>query len=134
MANEAVLIFETGHPINMIAANSVAIEKGSLLVLDDPFTCSGSQTLNGVPAGIAAVEKIASDGNTNLAVYREGIFKVTVSGSCTAGDAMVLSETDNMVAAATTSGSNVIGIVMEDATTAQTALMELKIFKQTNLP
>ena len=67
MANEAVLIFETSVPIPFTVANGTGIEKGTLLTLTDPFTAEAFNASGGAVAGIAAEEKIASDGKVRLA-------------------------------------------------------------------
>jgi hypothetical protein len=136
MANEATLIVRTAHPYDMTVANGTGIEKGTLLKLTDPNTAIINSATNDAVAGIAASEKIANDGVTKLAVYREGRFKVTLSGSCTVGDALVLSSTANHVLAApnavTLSGTNIIGIALETGTNTETILMELKPYTQRN--
>ena len=129
MANEATLVFETSKPIPFTVANGTGIEKGSLLKMTDPFTAIiNSATLNDI-AGIAAEEKIASDGKTTLGVYRTGIFKMTLSGSCTVGDALCNDASVNMVkrAAQNLSGSKCLGYALETGATGETILVELKI-------
>jgi len=84
VANEAVLIVESSLPVAMTVANSAAIEKGTVLKLSDPFTVAASSADNDIFAGIAAEEKIASDGKTKIAVYLPGgnnIFKMVVSST-----------------------------------------------------
>ena len=79
-----------------------------------------------VPAGIAAAEKIASDGNTKIPVYRGGIFKVVASGSVTVGAALSIGGvTVNEIAMAPVNVENLIGTALETATDGQTFLMEL---------
>lgn len=135
MANEATLYVQTGLPINMTCADGTGIEKGAILAMSDPLTAATSSAANDIVAGIAAAEKIASDGVTKLPVWREGIFKVTLSGSCTAGDALSTDISPNHVAAvgsyATLSGSVIIGTALETGTTGQTILMELKPYAVT---
>ena len=127
MANEAVLIFETGRPIPMTVADSGGIEKGSIGKLLDPLTFSGTTATGNIAAGITATEKIALDGKTKIGVFREGIFKVTLTGGCTVGDSLMLAAS-NCVGTATggTSGSTIIGTALETGTTGETILMELK--------
>ena len=84
MANEAVLVFEMQAPIPMTCANATGIEKGTVLKLSDPFTVAASSADNDIFAGIAAEEKIASDGRTKIAVYQPGggnIFKMVCSST-----------------------------------------------------
>ena len=128
MANEAALIFETAPPIPFTVANGVGIEKGAILSLKDLMTASGTVIVGDLVAGIAAKEKIASDGNTELAVYRGGIFKVYLSGACIAGDALTTTNTANYVriCETTLSGSRIIGTALETGAEDETILMELK--------
>lgn len=79
MTNEAViveLLGKEGDPIDFTIADGLAVEKGTLMKLIDPRACSGASTTAGGEefAGIAAAEKVASDGQTNLALYQYGIF------------------------------------------------------------
>ena len=87
MANEvAVLMVETQLPIMMQVANALAVPKGSILNLDSGLTVTIADTNEDVFAGIAAEEKIANDGKTQIAVYRDGIFKcVAGAGDVTIG-------------------------------------------------
>lgn len=130
MANEATLIFETGLPIPFTVADGTGIEKGTLLQLTDPMTASAADGTAGDPfAGIAATEKIASDGLTKLEVYREGIFKLTASGSIAAGDPIATADggttAANKVIKAATNEEDLIGTSLETATNGQTFLAEL---------
>lgn len=125
MASEAKLIIELEPPIPFTVSNTTGIAKGSVLKMADPMTASQSTDEADIPAGIAASEKIASDGKTKLGVYRKGIFKVTASGSITVGDAMITSEVDNELATAAVDAENLIGIALETATDGETLLMEL---------
>lgn|SRR3990167_233856 len=130
MANEATLIFETELPIPFTVANATGIEKGALLKMTDPMTAIAHSAVEDTPAGIAAGEKIASDGLTKLEVYRGGIFKVTLSGSCTVGDALSLSSTANMVrtvSSSSLSGAKIIGYALETGSSADTILMDMRI-------
>ena len=107
MANEAVIITLLGNggdPVNFSCMDGRTIEKGSILVLQDPIKVSGALTISKTEkfAGIAAHEKEASDGATTISVYTHGIFDCYV-GSCpaiTAGQMLVLS------------GANALGIAV----------------------
>lgn len=131
MANEATLVYELEHPIPFTVANDTGIEKGCLLKLSDPMTASAHAAENDIAAGIASTEKIANDGVVKLGVFRRGIFKVTASGSITAGDALALADAGFLncvyTAAVTCSGSQIIGYALETATTGETFLMDLNI-------
>jgi len=128
MANEAVLIIQTGLPIPFTVANGTGIEKGALLKMTDLMTAAASDGAEDNVAGIAASEKIASDGKVRLGVYREGIFKVTASGAINVGDTVALKGSANLVIAATATalGGETLGIALETAAEAETFLMELR--------
>ena len=125
MANEAVLVFETDKPIPMTCADGTGIEKGAVLKLADPFTASLSTAASEAVGGIAAEEKIASDGKVKVGVYRGGIFKVVASGSITAGKACSTSG-NNLVQAPATNDEAVLGIALETVSTGESFLMELR--------
>ena len=82
MAYEAILIYETELPIPFNVTNATGIEKGAILKLTDGMTAIINSGDENQFAGIAAEEKIASDGKTKLGVYRRGIFKVYVNAGC----------------------------------------------------
>jgi|SRR3990167_247124 len=107
MANEAILRVRKSNPIDMTVADGAGIEKGAVLVLSDPLTAAASTGTGDIVAGIAAREKIISDGRTRLAVYTQGIFDMKVN----AGTAVTIG---TRVA---TSGANLI----RDATEAEIA-------------
>ena len=91
MANEATLERETMSPIEFTCADGAGIEKGTLLKLSDPNTVAATSADNDVFAGIAAEEKIASDGRTKISVWVQGVFIVKDSGSgVTVGDTVVV--------------------------------------------
>lgn len=128
MANEAILIFETSSAIPMTVDNTGGIEKGAVLKLTDLMTASGSTVINGEVAGIAASEKISGDGKTKLGVYRGGIFKVSLSGSCTVGDPLLMAGSNKVHSDIATgvSGSIILGSALETGTDGETILMELR--------
>jgi hypothetical protein len=83
MANEAVLVFELEKPVPFTCSDGAGIEKGCLLKLTDPFTVAASSADNDTFIGIAAEEKIASDGKVKIGVYLRGIFKLVVDAGDT---------------------------------------------------
>lgn len=130
MANEAVLIFETELPIPFTVADGTGIEKGTLLKMTEPMTAIINSGAEDLVAGIAAEEKIASDGRTKLAVYRGGIFKVVTAAAVTCGDVLSWSATANKVQASTKTSVNskTAGIALETSGgDNETILMELRI-------
>jgi hypothetical protein len=129
MANEAVLKLKYEDPIDFIVADGTAITKGAILKLSDPRTAATSNGDEDYIAGIAARDKVASDGRTRLAVFRRGIFDMVLSGSVTAGQTVAKSAHANVikVADATCVGSKVLGIALEDGTEGETIEVELNI-------
>ena len=98
MANEAVIIelFNGGRPMRYTVADGTGIEKGTIMELSGDKTIQANQTDNTPCVGIAAHEKVASDGSTTLAVYTDGIFDcLTDAGSDALGVAMSSSATAN---------------------------------------
>lgn len=79
-------------PIPFTVADGAGIEKGCVCKMSDPMTAAASSADNDVFAGIAAVEKIASDGQTKLGLYRRGIFKMVIEAgnSTTVGQQVVI--------------------------------------------
>jgi hypothetical protein len=129
MANECTLVFETSVPIPMTCADGTGIEKGALLKLTDPATVIINSGANDKVFGIAAEEKIASNGKTKIGVYTSGIFKGTCAAAVTVGNALAISATANKLqhAVAASVGSATVGIALETTGGAdETFLFELK--------
>jgi len=129
MANEATLIMEYQPPVMFTVADGTGIEKGAILKLTDPMTASLSDGDGDIIAGIAAEEKIASDGKTKLAVYRHGIFKVLAGANITAGqgvDTHSSTGAANEVAPIGAAGDNLLGIALESFNDTETGLIELR--------
>lgn len=110
MANEAViveLLGNRGDPIDLTIVDTATIGKGTVMSLGDPR--SGAATLAAgtgeISGGIAAADKVASDGQLNLACYQYGIFDLKVNPS----------EAVTLGAKVTNSGANLI----RDATAAE---------------
>ena len=124
------LVIETAPPIMMTCANGNGIEKGTLLSLADAFLVAASEGDIDTIAGVAAEEKIASDGKTKIAVYREGIFKATAGGNCTTGKSLMSYSSSgdaNDVIDGTNAAlySKILGIALETATDGETLLVDL---------
>jgi len=120
----AVLIVEYSPPINMTVANGTGIERGTCLTLSDPLTAAAATNSTAAVAGIAAEEKIASDGKTKISVYRDGIFKLTCSGAVTVGDKLAWEY--NTVSAAQINHEHTCGIALETGADKETILIELQ--------
>ena len=130
MANEVTLIFETESPIPMTCADGVGIEKGAILKMGDLMTVALADGDGDIVAGIAAEEKIASDGKTKIGVYRAGIFKgYAGTAGVTVGlaiDTDASTSDSNELANAPVTTGNYVGIAFETATSAESFLFELR--------
>jgi len=124
MVNEAVIRDNLNAvAMDFTVADETGIEKGTLLALSDPRTAAASAAEGGPLAGIAAREKIASDGRTRLSVYRSNIVvDMKASGAIDVGRAVMSSGAVNevKVAAATVSGAGILGYALETAADAET--------------
>jgi hypothetical protein len=129
MANEAVLKLKYEDPIDFIVADGVAITKGAICKLSDPRTAATSDGDEDYIAGIAARDKVASDGRVRLAVFRRGIFDMMCSGSVTAGQTVAKGAVANTVKVADAScvGSKVLGIALETGSDGEVIEVELNI-------
>lgn len=133
MANEAIKRYAPracGDTIvDFTVADALSFEKGTFVELIDPRAVSGVSASGVVCAGIIAREKIANDGRTQVAVYREGDFDVVASGAIAIGQGIRLLNTANKVAAATSadSGAALIGYALETASDAEVFQMRLRL-------
>lgn len=130
MALEATLVQETGLPILMTCADGTAIPKGSILKLTDPNTAVIADGDTDIVAGIAAAEKVASDGVTTIAVYREGIFRGFAGAAGVTVGAGIITDVGtgaaNELVNADVNSENLVGVSLETATDTQSFLFELK--------
>lgn len=134
MANEAVLVERQPNtwPTAFTVADGTAITKGTILKMTDPRTASIGTNGPVAVAGIAARDKVANDGRTQLGVWTTGIFDVYLSGSCAIGDPLMISALattyPNYVEAAgiTASGAFTIGYAMETGTNGEVIQMRLQ--------
>jgi len=88
MANEAVIIsLPRGlNSVRRTVADGTGIEKGTILALTDPNTAAADAG-TGVFGGIAATEKVISDGSTTLGCWMSGLFDLAALGpAITVGD------------------------------------------------
>jgi hypothetical protein len=104
MAAEAVVIelFNQGRPIRFTCADGATIEKGTLLRVTDQRTVVAHSGIDQPIVGIAAHEKVASDGSTSIAAYTDGIFDLTAAaaGATALGARCAGSGTANMITVA----------------------------------
>lgn len=84
MANEAVIIEllgNKGDPIQYICVDGDAFPKGTILKLSDNREADLSAADGDICAGIASMEKVASDGSTRISAYTNGIFDLKEANS-----------------------------------------------------
>ena len=103
MANEPspISISSVLHPVRRTVADTPTIEKYTYLKLADPNTASAATGTGDVFGGIAAFEKVASDGSTNLSAYMDGVFDLYASGATIAIGAAVTNSGANVIRTAT---------------------------------
>ncbi len=127
MSNEAVLQIETHIPINFTCSTTATIEKGAIVKMEDPMTAVLSASANQIVAGIVQSEKLAAETTQDsVAVFRGGVFRVTCSGTCGVGAAVVTGATANYVRVAAANEENILGIMLEAGSEGQSKLMELR--------
>lgn len=136
MAHEAILKVRTHDPLDFTVADGTGIEKGALCALTDPNTGILVSVPSQPIAGIAAREKVASDGRTQLAMFNKGVFEMTASGAITVGEpvssaadsvATGFANTVEVAQAAAVSGAAVIGYALETATDLERILVKVDI-------
>ena len=132
MANELTLLRQTSIPERITVADGTGIPKGTLLQLTDPNTGQAkAATAVSVPcAGVAAAEKIASNGETSVAVHKTGDFKATLSGACLIGDPLMFATgATNKVSKAKVlaSGAHTLGTALEAGANSETIRIKLSI-------
>ncbi len=129
MANECTLIFETSVPIPMTCAEGTGIAKGAVLMGSDPFTVATTTGDTDVVFGIAAAEKIASDGQTRIPVYMSGIFRGTAGVAGVVAGMSIISDTAtsavNRLVVADVNSEHVVGMALETAASGETFLFQL---------
>jgi hypothetical protein len=127
MANEATLWMELDLPIPFTVADGAGIEKGTVCKMSDPMTAAAATADNDVFAGIAAEEKIASDGRTKLGLYRRGIFKMVIEAgqSTTVGQDVVVKGTNTIGTYTTLDDEKgyVIGTALETGAAGESVLV-----------
>ncbi len=132
MALECVLIHETEIPIPMTCADGVAITKGTILKLSDPNTVSVTAGDTDAVAGIAAEDKVASDGKTKIGVYKRGIFKgFAGAAAVTVGKGLITDTATgaaNELVNADVNSENIVGRALETAADTESFLFELNPF------
>ena len=129
MANEATPVElygqnNSGDKRRFTCASGAAIAKGTLLVMTDPRTAvaHSAATSYGLFAGIAAMDKEASDGSTTISVYTNGKFDLLANG----GGAIAVGQNvkmsgQNCIAPITIASDIISGMVLGTAMEAAAA-------------
>ena len=129
MANELVLLTELESPVGFTCADGTGIEKGTLLELSDPMTVAKVTGASPLIIGVAAEEKIANDGKTEIGVYLRGIFKATAGGTITVGDGLKGENATNELLTSTAANDEIeiCGVALETAADTETFKMLLNV-------
>lgn len=124
MANEAILVQQLeDRLLECTVADGALIEKGTILKLTDPNTGVASGADGDIFLGIAAYEKVASDGSTRMSVHRHGVFDLKDSGSGIAVGAFVKIAGANLIATAdddqVEASGEVVGMALQTASASE---------------
>lgn len=116
-----------GLPIRFTVADGTAITKGTYMKLSsDPRTILASTGTGDTFMGFAAEDKEASDGQTSIAVWTQGIFECVASGAIILGQKVKTAVPGNYVMAitaadsATASYAVIVGVCLETAADGET--------------
>jgi len=122
-----------GQQVQYSIADGIAVSKGTLMALHDPFTCSKALVGDTVYAGVTADEVCASDNPVNVSLWTQGIFEATCSGAVGLGSA-ITGSTDNTVKSTTTasgavscSGAMVLGWTREEGSDGEVINVRLNL-------
>ena len=121
-----------------LIADGASVSIGTLLQMLDPRTASYSHMAKVAVIGVAAEEHIANKGITEISVYTDGLFDVTVSGAPVLGSPLMTSLQDNklqpMVDTDTTSaalintlGNRIVAYAYETGTDQEKIAVRLKL-------
>lgn len=130
MADEHTLNVRTGEPIDFTVADGTAISKGALCKMTDGRVAILSDGDTDIIAGVCARDKIASDGRTQHAMFREGIFTaVAGAAGVTVGLPVitdVATSSENRLVDADINSANIVGIALATAASGASFQYELK--------
>jgi len=130
MALETTLIHELEPAIPFTCADGVGIEKGALLILTDPMTVATTTGDTDEIIGIAAAEKVASDGRTKVPVYLRGVFRGFAGlAGVTVGLALISDTATgaaNELVVADVNSESVVGIALETAADTESFMFLLQ--------
>lgn len=114
-----------GDPRRYTVASGVAIAKGTLLIFGAGRTAvAHAAGVGGYIAGVAAMDKSATDLSTSISAWTNGIFDVTASGTLTEGHPFKTSATANTVEVA---ANTIIGSAIGGYGTLASSQVRLKL-------
>jgi len=123
MALETTLLYELEPAVPFTCADGTGIEKGALLILTDPMTVATTTGDTDEIIGIAAEEKIASDGKTKIGVYLRGVFRGFAGAAGVTAGLALISDTGtgaaNELVVADVNSEAIVGMALETATDTQ---------------
>jgi len=119
-------------------ADGTQISRGYILQLSDPVTAVKGEApgstpagTNGIPVGIAAMEKEASDTSTSISVWTGGRFDLRASGAIVKGQKVIMAGQNEVMAASLVhseaSYGYILGIAEETATDQEVIVVRLNI-------
>ena len=132
MALETTLLYELETPVPFTCADGTGIEKGALLILSDPNTVATTTGDTDPIIGIAAEEKVASDGRTKIGVYLRGIFRGFAGAAGVTVGQGIISDTGtgapNELVNADVNSEHIVGRALETATDTESFMFLLSPF------
>jgi hypothetical protein len=91
MANEAVCYEAPTRFARYTVADGTTIAKGTLLKMTSPNTAAACSADNDAVAGIAMMEKVASDGSTEITAALDGVWGLlTTAAAITVGNQVTI--------------------------------------------
>jgi len=118
-----------GSPRRYTVASGTAIAKGTLLAMTDGRTAIAHSSADQAIAGVAAMDKSATDYSTSISAWTDGIFEAVASGAIPVGYPLASGIAANVVKQRTlgTSGALVLGYAMETSAEGETINVRLKL-------
>ena len=130
MADEHLLIVRTENPIDFTVADGTAIAKGGFCKMTTGRVAILSAGDGDIPAGVCARDKIASDGRTQAAMFRGGIFSAVAGVAGVTVGLAIQTDTStssaNRLVNADVNTENIVGICLETASNGVRFQYELK--------
>jgi len=130
MANEATIIELSGmNPIRFTCADGTNISKGTLLKLSGDYTVVATDAAGDIYAGVAAHDKEASDGSTEIGVHVPGQMNVfdMKAGAITVANGSILAISGANLVCLAVEAQTVTGAVVGKAVEAASASEVIRV-------